>query len=78
MATVLERPVSALRSSVEPIVPQRRRRNSAEVIDVDSLDDQPPQRRRRLRSPEIISLIDSDDESHFLGPSSRRQGKAYC
>ncbi|KAJ7183575.1 hypothetical protein C8R46DRAFT_516910 [Mycena filopes] len=46
-------------------IPQRRRRPSIEVIDVDELEDQPPpeQRRRLAREvPDVIELLDSEDE----------------
>ena len=39
MATIVDRPLSAIGNGMDPVVPQRRRRESVEIIDVDSLDD---------------------------------------
>ncbi|KAF5379841.1 hypothetical protein D9615_005762 [Tricholomella constricta] len=88
MATILERPMSAL--SDAPVVPQQRRRPSiVEVIDVDLLDDPTPSTSSRPTSrptgrtqPETILLLDSDDEdpaqlgssgSSSARPDQRRQ-----
>ncbi|KAJ7235643.1 hypothetical protein B0H12DRAFT_1141411 [Mycena haematopus] len=67
MATIIERPLSAFSMSASPsVVPQRRRRDSVEIIDVDSFeepDTRPVQRRRvEQEQPDIIELLDSDDE----------------
>ncbi|KAF8629953.1 hypothetical protein AX17_005519 [Amanita inopinata Kibby_2008] len=39
MAAMVDRPVSAMNNSMDSAVPQRRRRESIEIIDVDLLDD---------------------------------------
>lgn len=45
------------------VIPQRRRRESVEVIDVDLWeDDRPTQRRRISPDVEVIDLVDSDVE----------------
>ncbi|KAF7375469.1 hypothetical protein MSAN_00434900 [Mycena sanguinolenta] len=67
MATIVERPLSAFSMSASPsIVPQRRRRESIEIIDVDSFEEpntRPAQRRRvEQEQPDVIELLDSDDE----------------
>ncbi|KDR78698.1 hypothetical protein GALMADRAFT_266136 [Galerina marginata CBS 339.88] len=80
MATIVERPMSAL-SDMQP-TSQLSRRDSIEIIDVDSFDhlegssSQPqrtrptprhrPLQRRPWSQPETISLIDSDDEEDFF------------
>ncbi|KAJ6492423.1 hypothetical protein C8R47DRAFT_1319291 [Mycena vitilis] len=64
MATIVERPLSAFSMSASPsAVPQRRRRNSVEVIDVDSFEEPPAQRRRVEQQRDVIELIDSEDEA---------------
>ncbi|KAJ6477644.1 hypothetical protein C8R45DRAFT_1007552 [Mycena sanguinolenta] len=67
MATIVERPLSAFSMSASPsVVPHRRRRDSIEIIDVDSFEEpntRPVQRRRvEQEQPDIIELLDSDDE----------------
>ncbi|KAJ7190778.1 hypothetical protein GGX14DRAFT_482610 [Mycena pura] len=69
MATLMERPLSALSMPASPsIVPQRRTREPVEVIDVDSFEDphsRPSQRRRVEQSQpqDVIEVLDSDEES---------------
>ncbi|KAJ7616825.1 hypothetical protein DFH06DRAFT_1483685 [Mycena polygramma] len=65
MATpIVERPLSAFSMSASPsAVPQRRRRNSVEIIDVDSFEEPPAQRRRVEQRRDVIELIDSDEEA---------------
>ncbi|KAJ6577931.1 hypothetical protein B0H19DRAFT_1121887 [Mycena capillaripes] len=85
MATIVERPLSAFSMSASPTaVPQRRRRESVEIIDVDSFeetDTRPPQRRRVEQDSDIIELLDSDDELELdvrpaggSGSSGHRRG----
>ncbi|KAJ7835577.1 hypothetical protein B0H14DRAFT_2590210 [Mycena olivaceomarginata] len=68
MATIVERPLSAFSDPMpSAVVPQRRRRDSVEIIDVDSFEEtntRPQQRRRVEEEPErnVIELLDSDDE----------------
>jgi hypothetical protein len=77
MATIVERPLSAFSMSASPtVVPQRRRRDSVEVIDVDSFEEtntRPSQRRRVEQDTDIIELLDSDEEpgvdTHAAGSS---------
>ncbi|KAJ6615825.1 hypothetical protein B0H10DRAFT_39693 [Mycena sp. CBHHK59/15] len=76
MATIIERPQSAFRMSSSPnVLPQRRSRDSVEVIDVDSFEDfntRPAQRRRvEQQPPDIIELLDSDEE---VGGGSGTEG----
>ncbi|KAJ7503354.1 hypothetical protein B0H11DRAFT_2222637 [Mycena galericulata] len=64
MATIVERPVAAFRMSTSPtIVPQRRARESVEIIDVDSFEETStrPSQRRRVEH-DVIELLDSDEE----------------
>lgn len=93
MATIIEQPMSALSNMQSvPVVPQRRRRQSVEIIDLDLDDDdnvifqvnrqrtQPvvrPAQRRRLSSPEVISLVDSDEDDFqpVASGSGTRHGK---
>ncbi len=92
MATVFQRPLSILDDPQEPqIRPQRRRRDSVEIIDVDELDDdlynthggpesgasRPAQRRRLSMPSEIISLLDSDDEDLVISASDIRPGEEF-
>ena len=81
MANAVEPPLSVSNwLSTTSVVPERRR-HSVEVIDVDLLDDeeirtsQRPLQRRRLDSPELISLLDSDeDDQRVASGSGIRQG----
>jgi hypothetical protein len=86
MATIVERPLSAFSDPMpSAVVPQRRRRDSVEIIDVDSFEEtntRPQQRRRVEEEPErnIIELLDSDDEpsgdSNVTGGSgASREGR---
>ncbi|KAJ7470965.1 hypothetical protein FB451DRAFT_1472761 [Mycena latifolia] len=72
MATIVERPLSALPMPDPPnVVPQRRARDSVEIIDVDSFEDTapPPSQRRRVEQPlDVIELLDSDDEQSTTPP----------
>ncbi|KAJ7125540.1 hypothetical protein C8R43DRAFT_1135384 [Mycena crocata] len=74
MATIVERPLSAFSMSASTtVVPQRRSRNSVEIIDVDSfeeVEERPAQRRRVEPEPQhdVIEVFDSDDE--FSGDAS--------
>ncbi|KAF9016973.1 hypothetical protein BDZ89DRAFT_1075148 [Hymenopellis radicata] len=66
MTTIVAHP-PMLPLSPAPIVPQRRRRDSIEVIDVDEWPDElppprPTQRRRMSPQIEVIDLMDSDVE----------------
>ncbi|KAG5649394.1 hypothetical protein H0H81_004127, partial [Sphagnurus paluster] len=69
MATVLERPVSALSARPQQQPPL------VEIIDVDLLDDPAPTLQRTV--PETISLLDSDEDDHVqqqpVASSSRRR-----
>ncbi|KAG6915004.1 hypothetical protein DXG01_013957 [Tephrocybe rancida] len=76
MATVFERPMSALSDASS--LPRQRRPSVVEVIDVDQITDvdelapstsSRPTRRPTMASREII-VIDSDDEDHFHGQAS--------
>ncbi|KAJ6524291.1 hypothetical protein DFH09DRAFT_1418871 [Mycena vulgaris] len=66
MSTIVERPLSAFpMPDPSSVVPQRRQRDSVEVIDVDSFEDTAPHpaQRRRVEPPlDVIELLDSDDE----------------
>nr|GAT50215.1 predicted protein [Mycena chlorophos] len=90
MATIVEPPRSMVRSSLSPTItiPQRRRRESVEIIDlvdddsiidVDRLESPPrPAQRQRTRPPpaaEVIEILDSDDE-FVAGPSHAHAGPA--
>lgn len=92
MAAVFQRPVSILDDPQDnQIRPQRRRRDSIEVIDVDELDDdiyhthpgpessasRPAQRRRLSMPSEIISLLDSDEEDLVISASNVRPGENF-
>ncbi|KAG5651617.1 hypothetical protein H0H81_008022 [Sphagnurus paluster] len=72
MATVLERPVSALSARPQQQPPL------VEIIDVDLLDDPAPTLQRTV--PETISLLDSDEDDHVqqrpVASSSRRRGQS--
>ncbi|KAF8071558.1 hypothetical protein FPV67DRAFT_881154 [Lyophyllum atratum] len=75
MATVVERPMSAL--SDDPVLPQHRRRPSiVEVIDVDLFDapstssSSRPTPRPASRQQDPIFLIDSDDEEYAFPVAS--------
>lgn len=87
MATIVERPMSAL--SDISIGPERQRRPSViEVIDVDLLDDPQPNTRpiprpvsrplprsRQVTQPgTIISLVDSEDELEITPPVASGSG----
>ncbi|KAJ7692078.1 hypothetical protein B0H17DRAFT_1330855 [Mycena rosella] len=66
MATIVDRPLSAFTMPDPPsVIPQRRQRDSVEVIDVDSFEDAAPRpsQKRRVELPlDVIELLDSDDE----------------
>ncbi|KAF7335526.1 hypothetical protein MVEN_02206400 [Mycena venus] len=78
MATIVERPLSAFSDSMSSstVVPHRRRRDSVEIIDVDSFEElpnpnpRPAQRRRVEQDPVVIELLDSDDEPEPAAGSS--------
>ncbi|KAJ7056623.1 hypothetical protein C8F01DRAFT_1154334 [Mycena amicta] len=81
MATVLERPLALPRSPSAPAsfsIPQRRFREPVEIIDlahnapidVDSFESPPRPAQRRRIDPEVIEILDSDDEGPVAGPSN--------
>ncbi|KAF9532661.1 hypothetical protein CPB83DRAFT_847148 [Crepidotus variabilis] len=86
MATIVERPMSAL-NDIQANMERNTRRNSIEIIDVDEFDDttqrasslsrSPPRPRPRMRTsfqphPETIILSDSDDDDIEILPQPQR------
>ncbi len=51
MAAMVDRPVSAMNNSLDPVASQRRQRD-VEIIDVDSLDDPIPASRHTSAQPQ--------------------------
>ncbi|KAJ7651179.1 hypothetical protein FB45DRAFT_889849 [Roridomyces roridus] len=84
MATIVQRPTPTpsfdMPARSNSLIPQRRSRPSVEIIDVDQFEEtetatRPAQRRRVNETPQVIEVLDSDDEDQpGHASSSRHQG----